>query len=117
MGDTFSINGHSPNILALGRTKAYPGFSALSNVGAEFSAIVRDGQPEPGLYPGKIYLDRTFITDRLQGELSGYHALHIATYGSFKPKSITDSFLLLGNGDRLPITKVASLNRPIHKLN
>ncbi len=109
MGDRLSLNGQPPSILGLGTTKAYTGFNALPNVETELKAIVKEGT-ESGIYPGKRYLNETFTADRLRTNLDTYRVLHIATHGSFNPKSITASFLLLGNGDRLPITEIASLN-------
>ena len=106
--DRLSPDGSAPTILGLGTTKAYPGFSALPNVEAELSAIVKDNTGL-GIYPGKIQLDQAFTAKSLSQNLDSYRVLHIATHGSFNPKSITDSFLLLGNGDRLPITSIASL--------
>jgi CHAT domain-containing protein len=35
--------------------------------------------------------------------------LHIATHGSFNPKTINASYFLLGNSDKLPITEIANL--------
>ncbi len=107
--DRLSLNGQPPNILALGTSKAFPPtFNALPNVPAELSAIVRDGNKQ-GIYPGKIRLNEAFTTDSLRDNRDSFRVLHIATHGSFNPKSITESFLLLGDGNRLPITEIASL--------
>ncbi len=106
--DRLSPDGSAPTILGLGTTQAYPGFSELPNVKAELKAIVKDNT-DLGIYPGKIQLDNAFTANSLSQNLDPYRVLHIATHGSFNPKSITASFLLLGNGDRLPITSIASL--------
>jgi CHAT domain-containing protein/Flp pilus assembly protein TadD len=98
-----------PAILALGTSKGYPNFTPLPNVDAELHAIVREGN-DRGLYPGKIYLNEAFTANRLRDNLDSYRILHIATHGSFNPKNITESFLLLGNGDRLPISDIANLS-------
>ena len=107
MTDRLTTEGRSPTILALGTSNPHPGFSALPNVEAELNAIVQNGNR--GIYPGKIQLNETFTAQSLT-DLDNYRVLHIATHGSFNPKSITASFLLLGNGDRLPITDIAKLN-------
>jgi CHAT domain-containing protein/Tfp pilus assembly protein PilF len=106
MSDRLSTD-RTARVLALGTSKAYPGFSALPNVDAEVHAIVRETN-NTGLYPGNIYLNETFTADRLNQNLDSYRVLHIATHGVFNPKSITESFLLLGNGDRLPISNIAT---------
>jgi CHAT domain-containing protein len=108
MTDRLTIDGRSPTILALGTSKSYSGFSALPNVEAELKAIVKNGNQ--GIYPGKIQLNEAFTAQSLTRNLDSYRILHIATHGSFNPKDITASFLLLGNGDRLPITDIANLN-------
>jgi CHAT domain-containing protein len=108
MSDRLALNGRSPTILALGTSKAFPGFNPLPNVAAELTAIVRDGNAQ-GIYPGKIKLNEAFTANTLRDNLGQFRVLHIATHGSFNPKSITASFLLLGNGNRLPITEIAAL--------
>jgi CHAT domain-containing protein len=110
MTDRFNRPDRPTNILALGTSQAYPpNFSGLLNVDAELHAIVREHRDQ-GFYPGKIYLNEAFTADRLTQNLESYRVLHIATHGVFNPKSITASFLLLGNGDRLPISDIAALN-------
>jgi CHAT domain-containing protein/Flp pilus assembly protein TadD len=106
--DRLARDGRSPTILALGTSKAYPGFDPLPNVDAELHAIVRDGNSR-GIYPGKIKLNAAFTANTLRDNLNAFRVLHIATHGSFNPKSITASFLLLGDGNRLPITDIAAL--------
>ncbi len=111
MGDRLAPNGQTPNILALGTSKALAGFSALPNVEAELQAIVRtknvQGNPG-GIYPGTLHLNEAFTANSLRTR-EPHRILHIATHGSFNPKTITASFLLLGNGDKLPITDIATL--------
>jgi CHAT domain-containing protein len=110
--DRLSLNGQPPTILGLGTSKAYGKFSALDNVPAELNAIVKDNannNANLGLYPGKIQLNEAFTATSLTQNLDNYRVLHIATHGSFNPKSITASYLLLGNGEKLPITSIASL--------
>jgi CHAT domain-containing protein/Flp pilus assembly protein TadD len=109
MTDRLAPQGRSPSILALGTTNAYPGFSSLPNVQAELDAIVKENN-DTGIFPGTVRLNAGFTADSLRGNLDAYRVLHIATHGSFNPKSITASFLLLGNGDKLPITEIAGLS-------
>ncbi|MFM2432796.1 MAG: hypothetical protein RLZZ511_4010 [Cyanobacteriota bacterium] len=109
MIDRLTPQGRSPSILALGTTNAYPGFNPLPNVQAELDAIVKESN-DSGIFPGTVRLNASFTADSLRGKLDAYRVLHIATHGSFNPKSITASFLLLGNGDKLPITEIAGLH-------
>jgi CHAT domain-containing protein len=108
MGDRLAPNGQIPNILALGTSKALAGFSALPNVEAELQAIVRTKNNPRGIYPGTLHLNAAFTANSLR-TAEPHRILHIATHGSFNPKTITASFLLLGNGDKLPITDIATL--------
>ncbi|HIK16325.1 MAG TPA: tetratricopeptide repeat protein [Leptolyngbyaceae cyanobacterium M33_DOE_097] len=110
MGDRLSQNGQVPTVLALGTSKAFPNFTPLPNVPAELNAIVQEGDNQ-GIYPGKIRLNEAFTANILRANLDAYRILHIATHGSFNPKSITDSFLLLGDGNRLPITEISRLTQ------
>ncbi len=107
--DRLSLNGQTPTILALGTSKAFPPtFSALPNVPAELSVIVQDGNNK-GIYPGKIRLGAAFTANSLRDNREPFRVLHIATHGSFNPKNITASFLLLGDGNHLPIGEIAFL--------
>lgn len=106
--DRLALEGQTPTVLALGISKALSGFNPLPNVPTELNAIVRDGNNK-GIYPGKIRLDAAFTANSLRDNRDSFRILHIATHGSFNPKSITASFLLLGDGSRLPITDIAAL--------
>ncbi|XGV97329.1 MAG: tetratricopeptide repeat protein [Leptolyngbya sp. BL-A-14] len=109
MSDRLSLNGKTPNVLALGTSKAFPpNFNALPNVPAELDSIVRNGN-DKGIYPGKIRLNEAFTANSLRDNREPFRILHIATHGSFNPDSITESFLLLGDGTHLLITDIASL--------
>ncbi|MBD2328700.1 CHAT domain-containing protein [Alkalinema sp. FACHB-956] len=114
MGDRFAPPGQTPTILALGTSHGFPGFNPLPNVEAELHAIVRQNNDrgnrgnDRGIYPGIIQLNAAFTANSLRNPAPS-RVLHIATHGSFNPKTITASFLLLGNGDKLPITDIANL--------
>ena len=97
-----------PPFLPSAPPKPSLGLMPLPNVPAELSAIVHDGN-DKGIYPGKIRLDAAFTANSLRDNRDPFRVLHIATHGSFNPKSITASFLLLGDGNRLLITEIAAL--------
>ena len=99
------------NILALGTSKAQGGNRPLPHVPAELDAIVQEAdQTDPiGIYPGKSYLDEQF-TRRALNRLYGRDILHIATHGSFNPTTATGTYLLLGDGEKFPITDIETLS-------
>jgi CHAT domain-containing protein len=94
-------------VLALGTAQEFPGFGQLKYVPIELQSISQDGNPN-GLYPGQKYLNAGFNRDVLK-KLDRYRVVHIATHGQFNPTNILNSFLLLGNGDRLPISEIDQL--------
>lgn len=106
MSDRFSDR--PANILALGTSKAHLDFSALPSVELELNAIVKTQNSDKGIFPGIIQLNEAFTANSLR-TANPHRVLHIATHGSFNPKTINASYLLLGNGDKLPITEIANL--------
>ena len=86
----------------LGVSKGLAGFSPLPAVPDELRAIV--GVNSGGVLPGEISLDEAFTRDTLLDAVAdGYPALHIASHFKFQPGNNTDSFLLLGNGEKLTL--------------
>jgi CHAT domain-containing protein/tetratricopeptide (TPR) repeat protein len=93
-------------ILAAGVSEGHGDFIPLPNVPTELDAIVsreNDSSDDRGVYPGLEFLDGDFNYLALRENLTDRRFLHIATHGQFDPTSKSDSFLLLGNGDPLPI--------------
>lgn len=101
------------NVLALGLSKPVAGFNSLPNVPDELDAIVRDAmKPEDplGIYPGRELLDEQFTRRSMRDHLAGRQILHIATHGEFIPgNNAQSSYLLLGDGDKLPIADIERL--------
>ncbi|MBW4670502.1 MAG: CHAT domain-containing protein [Cyanomargarita calcarea GSE-NOS-MK-12-04C] len=97
-------------VLALGLSNPVPGFSALPNVPAELNAIVRQKPNDRrGVYPGDEFLNQQFDYRTLRDNLKGRKILHIATHGVFVPGRQNESYLLLGTGEKLPISKIENL--------
>jgi CHAT domain-containing protein/Tfp pilus assembly protein PilF len=94
------------NVLALGLTKAVSDFRALPAVNPEIASIVQ----KSGIYPGQILLDRDFTRSNLSNNLNNRNILHIATHGKFDPTNPKGSFLVLGNGEKLPIADISTLD-------
>ncbi len=103
----------SPNwkVAALGVSKAWPGFSALPGVPRELEAIVQTAQNRAGALPGKVELDLGFTENSLpRAVLSRNPVLHIASHFNFQPGDDSQSFLLLGGGNKLTVAKMTRLD-------
>lgn len=105
------------NALGLGVAKKYEGFTALSGVPKELSAIVRDGQKQTsGVLPGTILLDNEFKEKTMMDSLSeGYNLVHIASHFSYQPAKPETSFLLLGDGAHLELSRIQDMTTLFEK--
>jgi CHAT domain-containing protein/tetratricopeptide (TPR) repeat protein len=97
--------------LAAGVSTKWPGFAELTAVPEELRSIVRDtGGQNPaernGVLGGQRLLDKQFTMTSFKRALGRYPLIHIASHFRFRPGNETDSFLLLGDGDRLTLDKV-----------
>ncbi len=99
-------NPNTTNVLALGLSKAVSEFRALPSVNPELASIVQT----TGIYPGQVLLDRDFTRSNLSNNLKNRNILHIATHGKFDPTQPKGSYLVLGNGDKLPIADISTLD-------
>ncbi|MEL6137360.1 MAG: CHAT domain-containing protein, partial [Cyanobacteria bacterium J06628_6] len=99
------------SVLGAGISEASLGFSALGNVPIELDNIVQDTTQtnDDGIYPGRQLLNKDFTFENLQDILAGTQFLHIATHGKFIPGNRDASFLLIGNGQKLPIPEIETL--------
>jgi CHAT domain-containing protein len=99
--------GKAPNanwtVWGVGVTKGGADFSALPYVGVELNGIA--GQK--GILTGKVLLDSAFTESSLRDGLDqGYPIIHIASHFQFTPGSMDDSFLLLGDGNRMTLAQI-----------
>jgi CHAT domain-containing protein len=94
---------------AMGVSRAWPEFEALGGVLKEVQAVVNNSGG--GTRTGEIYLDERFTADQLR-HLSKreFFALHIASHFRFSPGTEINSFLLLGDGQRLTIGDIRASN-------
>jgi CHAT domain-containing protein len=92
-----------------GVTKAWPEFAALAGVRSEIASIVKT--TSGGLIPGEIYLDEAFTATQLK-EVSQrkFPLMHVASHFRFSPGTEVNSFLLLGDGQRLTIGDIRTQN-------
>lgn len=89
-------------VLGMGLTKEKPGFSALAGVQRELEGIV--GQAG---VPGEVHFDEAFTDLTLQAGLTKkFSVLHIASHFKFAAGTEADSFLLLGDGNKLSLQEV-----------
>jgi len=105
------------NALGLGVSKQYENFAALSGVTRELSAIVRDTSKHTGgVLPGAIKWDDEFKEKAMMDSLSeGYNVVHIATHFSYQAANPERSFLLLGDGAHLEMSKIEDLTTLFEK--
>jgi CHAT domain-containing protein/Tfp pilus assembly protein PilF len=97
-------------IAALGLTEAVTGFSALPAVREEIEAIVRTKDNAKGLLQGSAAMDAAFDRGELDRALaSGFPVMHVASHFQFTPGTEFGSFLVLGNGQRLPLAEIKNL--------
>ena len=82
-------------------------FSALPAVKDELAAIVKTRDNKKGVLQGSITLDEGFTNDSLAEVLeAGYPVVHLASHFHFDAKDPERSFLLLGDGSGLPLTRI-----------
>ncbi|MEO0431315.1 MAG: tetratricopeptide repeat protein [Cyanobacteria bacterium J06656_5] len=108
----------SAEILGLGLTKAVGGLNALPAVEKELDAIVRSHSDDPiGIYPGQVLMDDQFTLESMQDNVEFRRILHIATHAQFDPSQPEDSFILLGNGERLRIKDIDLMKESLRDLH
>lgn len=90
-------------VVFFGASKPWHGLAALPHVGGEIEGAAR-------AFPrASRHIDRNFTGNALRAALAGRNnAVHIASHYHLVPGSPTRSFLLLGNGERMPISAFLS---------
>ena len=93
----------------LGVSEAVGGFDALPAVKDELSGIVRiDAKQGRGVLQGEMRIDGEFTAAAFKQALSkGYPVFHIASHFEFQPGKETDSYLLLGDGNKVSLAAFA----------
>lgn len=94
------------SVAALGVSHELDGFPALPNVETELATIVIENEADPdGVWPGKVRLNEAFslqaLTDVLEERAP---VVHIASHFHFAAGTVSNSYLLLGDGDRLTLS-------------
>lgn len=105
-------------VLGLGVTQAVAGFSPLPAVAEELTGIVRDETlGAEGIFPGRVFLDEAFTFEALRDNVTNHRVLHIATHAAFVPGRAQESYIVLGNGDRLSIPDIETIERRLRNLH
>lgn len=95
----------------LGLSKAHPPFGALPEVPKELMGIIRQaGVSGNGVLDGAIYLDEAFTGNTLKRSLRDFPMVHVASHFAFKPGNEKDSYLLLGDGNRLDLGELRQVD-------
>ncbi|MBV8820907.1 MAG: CHAT domain-containing protein [Acidobacteriaceae bacterium] len=98
------------NAAAFGVTKPHANFKPLPAVQAELNGIVKQNGNDSGAVRGTVWMDDQFTADTLRRAfLRDYNVMHIATHFNFEAGSDDNSFLLLGDGSSLPLSKFTAL--------
>lgn len=96
--------------LGLGVSKAHEDFAALPGAAAELHDVVRDSDGGRGVLPGVLELDEQFTFESMRSGLrERYPLVHIASHFAFLPGDEARSFLLLGDGQHLPLSELRAL--------
>ena len=97
--------GKDTSIAGLGLTRQIEEFDALPAVRAELNSIVRNGTQ--GLIQGELHFDQQFNVVNIKQALNNKHTLiHLASHFVFRPGNESTSFLLLGDGERLTLSRI-----------
>lgn len=94
------------SLAAFGCGRPVPGFEELKAVPGELESIVkRDAADPDGELPGVVKLDDAFSKEALEAVLGEkrFSAVHIASHFVLGPGSEAESYLLLGDGQRLTL--------------
>jgi CHAT domain-containing protein/Flp pilus assembly protein TadD len=100
---------------AFGVSQTPDGRNLLPNVPIELRRVVRRSPTDRyGALPGIILLDRDFTRASATSALaSGYPVVHIASHFVFRPGSLSDSYLLLGDGTHLTLEVIKTNALPL----
>ncbi len=103
--------GAAPRAAAFGVSRAIGQHSALGGVRDEICAVVGGEDGRRGALPGIVHLDEAFTAVSLQAALAeGYEVIHVASHFVLAPAQEGASYLLLGDGQTLPLADFARLS-------
>jgi CHAT domain-containing protein len=64
------------------------------------------------IWPGRYFLNQDFTPERLVQErkTGQFRIVHLATHATFKPGDLSESYIVFGNNQKLPVTKLPELS-------
>lgn len=108
-------------VAGLGLTGGALGFAPLPYVSEELDAIIKEADVADslGIVDGVIRIDDEFTSDELSNLLARrkYNVVHLATHFVFRPGTESDSYLVLGNGEKLSLKDLRLGNYPFFDLD
>ncbi|MEM6432583.1 MAG: tetratricopeptide repeat protein [Cyanobacteria bacterium P01_D01_bin.115] len=109
----------SSQVLGLGLTQAVANFNPLPAVATELDGIIQsDSDDAIGIYPGQVLLNEAFTLEALKANLRpDYQVLHLATHAAFVPGRADESFIVMGNGDRLTTADIQDMSARLDNLH
>ena len=95
--------------VGFGTSAALEGFSELPAVQSELSGIFSGGSPGHGFISGQYHLDNDFTRATFFEALAGHPSiLHIASHFDLRPDDVSNSTLLMGNGEMITLAEFSS---------
>jgi len=95
------------SVAALGLSRAVGDLAPLPYVKEELRGIVKQAGIEGGVLPGTVRLDDQFSRQEFGKALQeDKRVLHIASHFVFNPGTVVDSYLVLGDGQKLTLQEV-----------
>lgn len=95
------------SVTGLGLTRKVGAFNELPYVREELHGIVREPGSKSGVLPGVVWLDDQFTANKFANALQmDRPVLHIASHFVFNPGTVTNSYLLLGDGSKLTLQDI-----------
>jgi CHAT domain-containing protein/Tfp pilus assembly protein PilF len=105
-------------VLGLGLSQPVSGFNPLPAVEPELDNIILSGATDAtGIYPGQLHLNEAFTLEQLKDNVLNHRVLHIASHAAFVPGRKEDSFILLGDGQKLRVTDIDDMSGRLGNLH
>jgi CHAT domain-containing protein/Flp pilus assembly protein TadD len=99
--------------VGFGVTKAHKGAAALTAVAEELNSIISERPGTGAVLLGDIRMDEAFTMESIRAELrKQFPVVHIASHFNFQSGNDLNSYLLLGDGNRLTLSELKTMASP-----